>query len=69
MCVGQCQKHEGGGEVVRDKACVCACMRTCVTDSSPPAESLYAKVGAYCLQIMSFAVVFWLVPSRMLLSC
>lgn len=44
-------------------------VRACVTHSSPPAESLYANVGAYCLQIASFAVVFWLGSSRMSLSC
>lgn len=29
MCVGQCQKHEGGGEVVRDKACLCVHAHMC----------------------------------------
>lgn len=58
----------GGGEAIRDKACACVHMHI-VADGLSPGESLYANVGAFCLQIMSFAVVFWLGPSRMSLSC
>lgn len=55
LCVRRCERSEGG------------CSRESVRQE--PTDSLYTSVGVCCLQLMSFVVVCWLGPSRMLLSC